>query len=108
MQALPKGAYDKLTTDALDQALRSAEFADLGERDKLHPADAADRIALHVSTVMERALDALPEEGRVDVGIRLARRLIEQIVETPEGSSLVGETTRQISELAVSSPSPSY
>src|SRR5690349_14091138 len=81
MERLPKGAYDRLVTDALYEVLSSPEVSELTEITKLRAPDAADRIALHVSGVIERALDALPDDKRVEMGVQLARRLIERIVE---------------------------
>jgi hypothetical protein len=81
MERLPKGAYDRLVTDALHEFLSSHEIAELAETTKLRAPDTADRIALHVSGVIERALDAFPDEKRVEMGVQLARRLIERIVQ---------------------------
>jgi superfamily II DNA or RNA helicase len=77
---LTRGAYDQLVTDALDELLRSIEQSKVGSVSKLRPADAADRVALHVSRLIERALDALPDDKRVEVAIDMARRLVDQIV----------------------------
>ncbi|MGE3655170.1 MAG: DEAD/DEAH box helicase family protein [Mycolicibacterium sp.] len=47
----------------------------------LHTAEAADRIALHVSRVLEQSLAAMNDSDRVQVGIQVARDLISRLAE---------------------------
>lgn len=49
----------------------------------LHDADAADRLALHVAGIVERAISALPDGERTQLGLSLARNLIEQLIAFP-------------------------
>lgn len=51
----------------------------------LRPADAADRIALHLARQIERAVASQPENERVEVGIDIARRLLTELVELARG-----------------------
>jgi hypothetical protein len=79
MPKFERGLYEALITEALDVHLQ-----DLGERlqalrTSLRPAEAADRIALHLSRIVQRALSAVGDEERVGVSIALARSLIRQI-----------------------------
>lgn len=50
-------------------------------RDELADAEAADRLALHLASVVERAVAALPERSRAGAGIALVRRLVESLAE---------------------------
>jgi superfamily II DNA or RNA helicase/HKD family nuclease len=43
--------------------------------------EAADRIALHVSRIIEQSVAELPESDRTTMGIHLARELIQQLAE---------------------------
>ncbi len=74
-----RGLYEVLITEAL--GLHLGDLGDLLEarRSELRVAEAADRIALHLARVVQRAVAAIDEDERVAVGIALARRLIEQI-----------------------------
>jgi HKD family nuclease len=78
---LPRGAYETVITEALEEIIASLDSHRMPEFDTLRPADTSDRIALHVSRVIERALDRLPDDRRVEVGINLARRLVDQVVQ---------------------------
>jgi superfamily II DNA or RNA helicase len=86
-----RGLYEVLVTEALAQGL-----ADLGSeltaiRASLPAADAADRIALHVSRLVQRVVAAIDEGERARVGAALARRLVELLVETDATRELAGE-----------------
>jgi superfamily II DNA or RNA helicase/HKD family nuclease len=73
------GLYEVLLTEALRAQLdRLREGLEPRARD-LHAAEAADRIALHLSRVIERVVSDLADTERVEVGIRLARSLIEHL-----------------------------
>ncbi|MEZ5143215.1 MAG: DUF3427 domain-containing protein [Acidimicrobiales bacterium] len=79
MGELKPGLYEELVTEALDAQLEA--WGDVVEIDRgeLRSADAANRIALHLAHAVERALDGVGESERVDVGIRLARKLLDQV-----------------------------
>ncbi len=49
--------------------------------DDLRNAEAADRIAWHIASVVERAIEALPEAQRAAAGVALARSLVDRVVE---------------------------
>ncbi len=75
-----RGLYETLVTEAL-----SAQLGTLGDgleanRSSLHEAEAADRIALHLARILERALESLENKDRVAVGTALAARLVDLIV----------------------------
>jgi len=74
-----RGIYEVLITEALAATLRQ-----LGERleaqsSELRAAEAADRVALHLSRVVHRAVASLNDDERVAHSIELARRLIREI-----------------------------
>ncbi|MGO9222617.1 DUF3427 domain-containing protein [Mycobacterium sp.] len=80
------GIYEVLVTEALRTYLDSLESRSRETR-PLHTAEAADRIALHLSRQIERSLAAVGESDRVHVGIGVARDLIARLAE------LVGSDT---------------
>ena len=82
---LPRGLYELLVTELIDQQLRSQQAQGTPDVDEIRGAEVADRIALHVARVVETAIESAPEEERVKVGAELGRRLIEQAV------ALIGE-----------------
>ncbi len=70
------GLHEQLLTEAL-----RAELDSLGSRlttdpRSLHSAEAADRIALHLSRRIQRTLESVGDTDRVQVGIEVARDLI--------------------------------
>ena len=88
MSDLKPGLYESLITEALAGRL---ERALASQRENLRTAEAADRIAWHIASVVERAIDAIPESDRIRIGVPLARRLVELIAESEETRELIGE-----------------
>ncbi len=86
-----RGLYETLVTEAMDAGLASLDGRLQARRSELHEAEAADRIALHLARVIERAIASLDKRERVKVGTRLARQLVDQIVEATNAGSLSGE-----------------
>lgn len=76
-----RGLYEILITEALDEQLRTLEGGLEAQRPELHASEAADRIALHLSRIIQRVLADLPDESRVATGIAIARALIQQLPE---------------------------
>ncbi len=86
-----RGLYEVLITEALAASLR-----ELGEHlearsSELRTAEAADRIALHLSRVVQRAIASLDDDERVASSIALARQLIQQIEANIDGSGAARE-----------------
>ena len=77
------GLYEQLVTEAL-----RAELESLDERLRpsrhLHTAEAADRIALHLSRRIQRTLESVGDSDRVRVGIEVARDLIARLAQIVE------------------------
>ena len=85
MTVLERGLYEQLLTEALAAQLPAPGGKVVPLRRKLHQAEAADRLALHLSRVVERALGAIPDGERVAVGVALVRRLLD-VLTSEQGS----------------------
>jgi superfamily II DNA or RNA helicase len=82
----PRGLYEVLITEAI-----ASQLSTLGDdlraiRNAVRPAEAPDRLALHLGRIVQRALAGVDDADRVVVGIALARKIIEQIDQTISGS----------------------
>ena len=78
---LGPGLYELLITEGLRAQLDElAQGLRVDDR-ALNSADASDRIAWHVSRQIERALLDISEERRVEVGLNVARALIDRLGE---------------------------
>ncbi|RLA43845.1 MAG: DUF3427 domain-containing protein [Gammaproteobacteria bacterium] len=74
------GLYESLVTESLNRELESLDCNDLSvQKRELHPAEASDRLALHLGKVVISALSSVNDKDRVEVGVQLARDLIERI-----------------------------
>jgi superfamily II DNA or RNA helicase len=91
---LTPGLYDLLLTDRLATLLSSLNPGDNPDLAELRNAEAADRIALHLASVVERIIDTLPEKERAQLGAQLAARIIEQITREPKAQPLQVERPR--------------
>src|SRR6185312_16284787 len=69
-------------------------------RAELRAAEAADRIALHIARVVERAVAGVDEDSRPKVAIDLARHLINTVIELiPDNRDLATERPSDVPEL---------
>lgn len=91
MSSLPVGLYDQLVTELLQERLAASGDAGHARIDPLRTAEAADRLALHIASLVERAVEALPESRRVREGTALARRLVDELERTAGDEALRGE-----------------
>ncbi|WP_176491114.1 MULTISPECIES: DEAD/DEAH box helicase family protein [Microbulbifer] len=74
------GLYESILTNSLIQELRALNHDLVAvQTQKIHPSEVADRLALHLSSVIERALLAVSDQNRVDVGVSLVRELVSNI-----------------------------
>ncbi|MBB2989657.1 superfamily II DNA or RNA helicase/HKD family nuclease [Mycolicibacterium iranicum] len=80
MTGLSPGIYEVLVTEALRARLAPLASSSRPSR-PLHKAEAADRIALHLSRQIEQSLAAVSEDRRVHVGIEVAQALIARLAE---------------------------
>jgi superfamily II DNA or RNA helicase/HKD family nuclease len=86
-----RGLYESLITEAIETQLRALGERWEIQRPQLHKAEAADRIAMHLSRVVERAIASLDEDQRVSLGTALARKLVDVIVESTMANVLAAE-----------------
>lgn len=80
---LSPGLYETLLTQGLKAALQELATSESQLTHYVHPlhsAEAPDRLALHLSRVIERVLAALPEQDRAQVGATLVGELIHRAV----------------------------
>lgn len=80
MPRLEPGLYELLLTRRLELAISDIEQRLVVHQEALHPAEAPDRLALHLAGVIEKVLAALPTEKRVHAGAALVGELIKQSV----------------------------
>ena len=80
MPELGPGLYETLITEGL-QPLVDGLDAGTPQRRGLQEAEAPDRIALHLSRQIERALTDVPERDRLRVGTDVARALLARLAE---------------------------
>ncbi|MFN2327158.1 MAG: DUF3427 domain-containing protein, partial [Gemmatimonadales bacterium] len=81
MTTLPPGLYESLVTESLAARLEALPDDRHADTDALRTAEAADRIAWHIASVVERAIEMLPESRRTRAGVELARSLVDRVVE---------------------------
>ena len=86
-----RGLYEELLTPEL-----AAELAELTDRlvprqGALRPAEAADRIALHLSKLIERTIDDFKDHERVAKGVEFAQTLVDAIRASLDDESLAQE-----------------
>ncbi|MCC7076935.1 MAG: DUF3427 domain-containing protein [Acidimicrobiia bacterium] len=75
------GLYEVLVTEGLKARLDALADTLPTEQRALHPAEAPDRIALHLRREIERALADVGEADRARVGIEVARALLDRLGE---------------------------
>jgi len=88
MPSLAQGLYELLVTRLLEDRLRDPLLQGTPDVDELLNSEAADRIALHVAKVVERAIENAPIEDRSVEGVKLARLLIEIIARHVDADQL--------------------
>lgn len=96
---IPRGLYETLVTTILAKLLAELRAPLTAVSQPLRPAEAADRIALHVKRVVQKALDDIPEPNRVTSGIELVERMLQHVgVIRPEflAEALSGDVLRAI------------
>ncbi|MCB0978781.1 MAG: hypothetical protein KDB02_15110, partial [Acidimicrobiales bacterium] len=79
MEELPRGLHEALVTEGLRARLVALPDPDAVEQRALAAAEAADRIAWHVSREIERSLADVKEDDRAQVGIDVARSLLQRL-----------------------------
>ena len=75
MTGLNRGLYERLITQDLEEALDALDPQHEARRSKLHPEEAADRLALHLAALVRRAVSSLDAGKRTELGGELARKV---------------------------------
>lgn len=76
MNQLQRGLYEQLIDAALEDRLVQLDNSLDVERGQLRSDEAADRLALHLSRLLRRALTSMDDRERVALGVDLAQRVI--------------------------------
>ena len=79
MTDLHRGLHDTLLTHALAARLERLDASLIATERPLRREEAGDRLALHLSHCLMRAIDGMPEKERVARGVELAQRIVDQI-----------------------------
>lgn len=79
VEDLPAGLYEVLVTDGLRARLDALADVLPTEERALHAAETPDRVAWHLSREIERALADVPDRDRAQVGIEVARALLDRL-----------------------------
>ena len=99
MPAPTRGLYEVLITEALETQLSRLGGGLEAVREGLRAPEAADRIALHLARIVERAIASIDERERAAIGVALARRLIEIIQNLPSAGDLATERPVELGEV---------
>lgn len=105
MSRLPRGLYEQLVTEGLEEALAALDPKHRAQRADLHPEEAADRIAFHLAALVRRSVAALDIRQRAEVGARLAREVARLLaaesrgVDATDAMSATGDVLRAITAL---------
>lgn len=93
------GLYESILTDSLNRELEALDVDKVTvNTKKIHPAEASDRLALHLGKVLERALSTVSDQDRVDIGMRLVRELVSSIGSTVTKADVLGDQPVESSE----------
>ncbi len=88
MTRTPRGLYQSLITESLRDEISTLATNLHARYTDLHHSEVADRIAMHLSQVIERAIESIEDGRRVADGIALARELIARMVEDTKADLL--------------------
>lgn len=91
MPPIPRGLYERILTELLAERVSGGDIGGEPAFDPLRPAEASDRLAMHVAAIMERVLDAFPDDERVPSGVKIARRIIELLATDTQSKGLTIE-----------------
>jgi len=76
---LGRGLYESLITQALEKELSNLEEGLVPNRGELRPAEAGDRLALHLFRLIESAISSVDDRQRVERGLDLAGQLVNKL-----------------------------
>lgn len=90
-QTRGRGLYELLISERLEDELRGFDDDVEATRIDLRPAEAADRIALHLASAIEHAVSALEESTRPTAGVAIARKVLELLATEVDDPDLLAE-----------------
>ena len=94
------GLYESLVTDLLESDLAAIDSNQLvPERSRLQPAEAADRLALHLGKVVFRALSTLNDVDRLSAGVDLIQSLIALVDERVPNAHIAEDQVAEAAEV---------
>lgn len=105
MTELQRGLYEQLVTEALEAQLSELDARYKSLRGRLHGEEAADRIALHLGSLVRRLISGLDSRQRTSVGLELARQIVHLLdsagkgVDSTDAPSLAGDVLHAIAVL---------
>ena len=102
MKDMKPGIYEAIVTEVLATELTLLGPSLSAQTSRLRHSEAADRLAMHLGSVLERALNDLADKDRVEVGVKLVRSLIDKIVADTAVSELRVEQPVEVGELLIS------
>lgn len=89
MNGLTRGLFEALLTNELQSKLEGLDGSLIPAISDLHPAEAADRLALHISKHLQRAVESMNQQRRVELGVALATKIINLL--QVDGHGDIGE-----------------
>ena len=90
MPPLDRGLYELLIDEDLEGELGTLASTLVARREALRPAEAGDRIAWHLSKLIEFSINGLEDKKRAAAGIALARQLIKDLAIASNAPALLG------------------
>lgn len=102
MNLRSSGLYETLLTEALEAELAGLSEGLRPDRESLRPAEAADRLSLHIARIVKRLVGVVDEKQRVALGVKLSRFVISSLVKViqervPEARGTVSTSDRPVS-----------
>jgi superfamily II DNA or RNA helicase/HKD family nuclease len=88
----PRGLYESILTHALADILQHLPAGLDALNEPLRPADAADRLGLHIGRAVQKALEDRPDAERVAAGVQLVNQLLDLV------GGLTDATTQRITD----------
>jgi len=88
---LDRGLYERLVTANLEARLTELRERLVVQCGDLHAAEAAERIALHLYSTIERAIGSISEADRSSQGVKVARALLERLDQLIERGEVAGD-----------------
>lgn len=91
LDMLGRGLYESLITHALEKELSSLDDNLVLNRGNLRPAEAGDRLALHLYGLIASAVSSVDDKQRVERGLDLAGQLVKKLAEFVDDKSFNDE-----------------